>query len=254
MNSKTPKLSLWLLSRNKKQKCNQDFLWFSLLYKKRQEHSKIFNQTLHYSNEFNNFIVCHHKLSLHVIMTLFLFKTPTMFCKCVILPFNHTLVLHLARGAQRRTEGNVWSIFLENLYSFYRSIYVCHHVYKSLPLSIINFVPLCGKSVSKNVCFICVVWSLFVLTYGRLYVCVCERMWLGGDSYSTICASCLLNQHLYIFWVRRTRGRQTRLCCDTMTTPWLHPVHLRFDFCLELHHWLNGALKASSFAMYQNKI
>ena len=32
-------------------------------------------QTLHYSNEFNNFMVCFHKLSFHVIMSLF-FSTP----------------------------------------------------------------------------------------------------------------------------------------------------------------------------------
>ena len=30
-----------------------------------EKHCKIVNQTLHYSNEFNNFIVCHHKLLLY---------------------------------------------------------------------------------------------------------------------------------------------------------------------------------------------
>ena len=49
---------------------------------------KFVNQKLHYSNEFNNFIVCHHKLSFHMTITLFIFKTPKMFCKCVIVCFN----------------------------------------------------------------------------------------------------------------------------------------------------------------------
>ena len=51
---------------------------------------------LHYSNEFNNFVVCHHKLSFHVIMTLFLFETPPplVFYQCVILGYlsRHTYV------------------------------------------------------------------------------------------------------------------------------------------------------------------
>ena len=34
------------------------------------------NQMLHYSNKFNNFVVCHHKLSFYITNTLFLFKTP----------------------------------------------------------------------------------------------------------------------------------------------------------------------------------
>ena len=40
-----------------------------------------------YSNEFNNFLVCHHKLSFHITI-MFFFKTLTMFCKCVILPLS----------------------------------------------------------------------------------------------------------------------------------------------------------------------
>ena len=44
---------------------------------------KFVNKMLHYSSEFNNLIVCHHKLSFHVAMTLFLFKTPTIVCKRV---------------------------------------------------------------------------------------------------------------------------------------------------------------------------
>ena len=64
-----------------------DFLLISLFAKDAlEENCKFVNQTLHYSNEFNNIIVCHHKLSFHITITLFLFKTPTMFCKCVILP------------------------------------------------------------------------------------------------------------------------------------------------------------------------
>ena len=39
------------------------------------ENCKFVNQKLHYRNELpNNFIVCHHKLSFLVTMTLFLFQ------------------------------------------------------------------------------------------------------------------------------------------------------------------------------------
>ena len=43
-----------------------------------EENYKFVSQMLHYSNKFNNFIVCHHKvkLSFHITMTIFLFKTP----------------------------------------------------------------------------------------------------------------------------------------------------------------------------------
>ena len=34
---------------------------------------------MQYSNEFNNFIVCHHKRSFHITITLFLFTTPRNF-------------------------------------------------------------------------------------------------------------------------------------------------------------------------------
>ena len=52
-----------------------------------EENCKYFNQTFHYpSYEFNNFIVCHHKLSLHGTITSFLCRTPSVFCKCVLQP------------------------------------------------------------------------------------------------------------------------------------------------------------------------
>ena len=41
-----------------------------------EENCKFINQTLQYSNEFNHFIVCHHKLPFRVTMTLILFSTP----------------------------------------------------------------------------------------------------------------------------------------------------------------------------------
>ena len=50
------------------------------------ENCKCVNQTLPCSNEFNYFIVCHHKLSFYVTITLFLFKTPTHF----FLQMSHT--------------------------------------------------------------------------------------------------------------------------------------------------------------------
>ena len=50
----------------------------SVIYIQTFIHCKfVYKPTLHCSNEFNNFIVCHHKLSFHV--------TLTMCCKCVIL-------------------------------------------------------------------------------------------------------------------------------------------------------------------------
>ena len=57
------------------QKCTSDFLLIL------EENHKFVNQTLHYSNNFKNFIVCHHQLSCHVIVTVFLFKTPYDACK-----------------------------------------------------------------------------------------------------------------------------------------------------------------------------
>ena len=41
-----------------------------------KENCKFVSQTLHYSNEFNNFVVCHHIWSFHVTLSLFLFKNP----------------------------------------------------------------------------------------------------------------------------------------------------------------------------------
>ena len=47
------------------------------LYRRLEENCKFVNQMFHYSNEFKKFfIVCHHKLSLHITMTLFLFTIP----------------------------------------------------------------------------------------------------------------------------------------------------------------------------------
>ena len=66
--------------------CENSLMTFSVLLKKivlmfiqmlSEENYKYVNQTLHYySNEFNNVIVCHHKLSFHVTVTLIRFKTP----------------------------------------------------------------------------------------------------------------------------------------------------------------------------------
>ena len=47
--------------------------------KKRKENCNIFNQILHYSNEFNKFIICHHKLSFHFTMTLIVLRPPECF-------------------------------------------------------------------------------------------------------------------------------------------------------------------------------
>ena len=51
---------------------------------------------VYHSNEFNNYMGCHHKLSFNVSMTLFLFKTPTMFGKRVILYLYNYVVLFQA--------------------------------------------------------------------------------------------------------------------------------------------------------------
>ena len=59
-------------------KCNSDFLLIFILAKSvstdafTKENIVFVNQTLHCSNEFNKFIVC-HKLSFHVTVTLILF-------------------------------------------------------------------------------------------------------------------------------------------------------------------------------------
>ena len=57
-----------------------------------EEKFNFVNQMVHYSN---NFIICNHKLSFHITIwiTLFLFKTPTMFCKCIILPLHFQFIL-----------------------------------------------------------------------------------------------------------------------------------------------------------------
>ena len=65
--------------RNKKRKIEPDFLLFSLFAKSicqmlSEENCELFNQMC-YCSEFKIFIACHHKLSFHVTMTLFLFKT-----------------------------------------------------------------------------------------------------------------------------------------------------------------------------------
>ena len=44
-----------------------------------EENCKFLNQTLRYSTEISNFIVCHHKLSFHITIT-FLFKSPRAIC------------------------------------------------------------------------------------------------------------------------------------------------------------------------------
>ena len=69
--------------RNKKQKCNPHVLLFSLspisIYTYTdalRRKCKFVHQTLLYGNEFNNSYNCHHNLSFHVTVTLFLFKTP----------------------------------------------------------------------------------------------------------------------------------------------------------------------------------
>ena len=68
--------------RNKKQKCNTDFLLISFCAIKFvcinafRRNTNLLIKTLHYSNKFNNhFIVCYNNLSFHFTMTLFLFKT-----------------------------------------------------------------------------------------------------------------------------------------------------------------------------------
>ena len=69
-------------SGNKKHNCifnKPRFFLFSLFAKSifqmvLEENCEIFYQMLHYSNELNNLIVCHHKFSFNVTMTLFLFK------------------------------------------------------------------------------------------------------------------------------------------------------------------------------------
>ena len=59
--------------RNKKQKCNLFCLLKESVQMFLEENCKFVNQTLHYSNEFNNFIVCHRKLSFHITILHYLF-------------------------------------------------------------------------------------------------------------------------------------------------------------------------------------
>ena len=52
-----------------------------------EENFKFVNQMLHYTVAINSTILF-HSFCFMITVTLFLFKTPKMFCKCVILPLS----------------------------------------------------------------------------------------------------------------------------------------------------------------------
>ena len=90
------------------------------------------NQTLHFSNELNNFIVCHLKLSFHDTIALILFKTPP---RCFANVSHYTerqkkLITSL-ECHPLKSKASIWIIFGHRLGKFILYKHIAKN--KSLP-------------------------------------------------------------------------------------------------------------------------